>query len=714
MGYRYNPFTGELDRVDTTGQPAENRFPITPYVVGPSGQAGYQTIQSAIDAATASSESSNVIWIQPGSYTENLNITSSITFMSIDGVAAITGVHTPPSSGAVTFDGCLLISPTDILNSSAAWTTVFNINNSFIIITDGYIFNLPNWTGEILMDNCGEASTEDGVINNVTGGSTIKLINVEMGSGSKTMELNGDPAGFLRFDTCNVNCPVNMSGSGEVLFQNGVRFGNTVTIGGSLEGFALETCWHDTNGDPLSTAAIVYNSSGNFILTDGSINTTNDPAIDGTGSGTLTLAGIDFSNSSTISSSLTVNGGTTYSGIFKSDYTDHAVLLGQGTTEDIVPTNVGTDGQLLIGGTAIDPAFASLTSTGGTVTFTPGPNSLNLEASGSVAITFDTDSGSATPAANTINFVGDATQGISSSGAGDTVTYTIADATTSQKGVSELATDAEAIAGADNSRTIVPSSLAAKLGTQTSDGIPYGAGTAAALGWTAGLTDGQLVIGSTAGTPAAASLASADSSITITPGSNTIDLATGSAVAVSFTTDSGTATPSSGIVNIAGGTLLNTSGATNVVTVNADDNVVGSVVSDSGTATPASNAFTLTGSGGITTSASGSTVTIDGSGEQVITITSLDNTDSPYTVLSSDYYMSCDVSGGTLTIDLPDAPTTGKVYIVKDAGGDANTNNITVTTSGGIVTIDGATARVISTDYAALQFVFNGTSYEVF
>jgi len=714
MGYRYNPFTGELDRVDSTGQPVQNRFPITPYVVGPSGQAGYQTIQAAIDDATASGVSSNVIWVQPGSYTENLNITSSITFMSIDGVAELTGVHTPPSSGAVTFDGFLLISATDILNSNAAGTTVFNVNNCFVVITNGYIFNLPNWTGEILMDNCGEASTEDGVINNATGGSTIKLINVEMGAGSKTMELNGDAAGFLRFDTCNVNCPVNMTGSGEVLFQNGVRFGKTVTIGGALEGFSLETCWHDTNGDPLNTAALVYNSTGNFILTDGAINTTNDPAIDGTGTGTLTLAGIDFSNSSTISSSLTLAAGTSYSGTYKGDYTDHAVLLGQGTTEDIIASNVGSNGQLLIGATGGDPAFASLTSTGGTVTFTPGVNSLNLEASGSVAIMFDADSGSATPAANTINLLGDSAQGLSSSGAGDTITYTIADATTAQKGVSELATDAETIAGADTGRTIVPSSLTAKLGTQTSDGIPYGTGTAAAIGWTSGLTDGQLVIGSTAGTPAAASLASADSTITITPGSNSINLATGSTVSTSFNGDSGSATPSGGAITIAGGTLLTTSAAAATVTINADDNVVGSVATDSGAVTPSSNSFTITGTGGITTSGSGSTLTIDGSGEQVITITSLTDTDSPYTVLSSDYYMSCDVSGGTLTIDLPDAPTTGKVYIVKDSGGDANTNNITVTTSGGVVTIDGATSRVMSTNYEALQFVFNGTSYEVF
>jgi hypothetical protein len=393
--------------------------------------------------------------------------------------------------------------------------------------------------------------------------------------------------------------------------------------------------------------------------------------------------------------------------------TQYGSPYGNGDTNAIEWTGAATNGQLIIGATGAAPAFASLTSTGGTISFTPGINSLNLESLGS-ALTFNADSGSATAAASEINFLGTAAQGISSSGAGNTVTYTIADSTTSQKGVLETSTDAESITGTATNVAVTPESLKAKLGSQTADGIPYGVGDSAAVGWTSGLTDGQLVIGSTGGAPAGASLASADSTITITPGSNTIDLATGSAVAASFTTDGGTATPSSGVINIAGGTLLTSAGATNVVTINADDNVVGSVATDSGTVTPTSNSFTITGTGGITTSGSGSSVTIIGTSESVIPITSLTDANDPYTVLSTDYYLSCNVNGGSLSIELPDAPATGKVYIVKDAGGDAVTNNITVTTAGGVVTIDGDTSRVISTNFASLQFVFNSTSWEVF
>src|SRR5215472_12534918 len=60
--------------------------------------------------------------------------------------------------------------------------------------------------------------------------------------------------------------------------------------------------------------------------------------------------------------------------------TANAVLIGS-TANQITVTNVGNNGQLLIAKTAGSPAFATLTSTGGTITFTAGANSLNIEAS---------------------------------------------------------------------------------------------------------------------------------------------------------------------------------------------------------------------------------------------------------------------------------------------------------------------------------------------
>lgn len=87
---------------------------------------------------------------------------------------------------------------------------------------------------------------------------------------------------------------------------------------------------------------------------------------------------------------------------------------------------------------------------------------------------------------------------------------------------------------------------------------------------------------------------------------------------------------------------------------------------------------------------------------------------SPYTVLADDYYISADVTAGTVTIRLPNAPTIGRTFVVKDKVGLSATNNITVTTVGGVINIDGATTFVMNTAYEAISLIFNGLTYEVF
>ncbi len=139
------------------------------------------------------------------------------------------------------------------------------------------------------------------------------------------------------------------------------------------------------------------------------------------------------------------------------------------------------------------------------------------------------------------------------------------------------------------------------------------------------------------------------------------------------------------------------------------------LIGKSGTAIPAFASLTSTGATiAFTPGANSLNLEVVGSGTVTYTVTLLDDTDSPYTILTTDQYLSCDVSGGTLTVDLPDAPATGRVFSVKDSGGDAVSNNITVTTDGGAVTIDGATTFVMNSAYESVDVIFNGTSYEIF
>lgn len=82
-------------------------------------------------------------------------------------------------------------------------------------------------------------------------------------------------------------------------------------------------------------------------------------------------------------------------------------------------------------------------------------------------------------------------------------------------------------------------------------------------------TDGQLVIGNSAGNAAWASLTS--STITITEGPNSLDLEVAGMVASEYQTDAGTATPLLNVLRVLGGDNINTAGAGNVLTVNLND-----------------------------------------------------------------------------------------------------------------------------------------------
>jgi hypothetical protein len=144
------------------------------------------------------------------------------------------------------------------------------------------------------------------------------------------------------------------------------------------------------------------------------------------------------------------------------------------------------------------------------------------------------------------------------------------------------------------------------------------------------------------------------------------------------------------------------------VNVGSTATVVTEVGTQLGTAviTAGTNISVTLGANSITISAS--------TGSLVTNYTGIVFGSSPYTALSTDYYISADVTGGAITVRLPTSPTTGRTFVVKDKVGLAGTSNITVTTVSGAVNIDGATTFVMNTAYESANFIFNGSTYEVF
>lgn len=132
---------------------------------------------------------------------------------------------------------------------------------------------------------------------------------------------------------------------------------------------------------------------------------------------------------------------------------------------------------------------------------------------------------------------------------------------------------------------------------------------------------------------------------------------------------------------------------------------------DSGIAIPVANNLNVLGDSGVTTSGAGSTITITTTGIVGNYVSVVGPT--TYVVAADDYFISCDSTGGVITIQLPNAPTQYDTFVIKDRTGTADTNNITVTTVGGAVLIDGSTSYIFDEEYESIEVLFNGTSYEI-
>jgi hypothetical protein len=122
---------------------------------------------------------------------------------------------------------------------------------------------------------------------------------------------------------------------------------------------------------------------------------------------------------------------------------------------------------------------------------------------------------------------------------------------------------------------------------------------------------------------------------------------------------------------------------------------------------------TITAGTGVTVTPGANTITIAATGTPT-GFTYKNVATSPYVVLTTDQYLSVNASGGPITIELPNAATTGQSFIIKDRTGSAATNNITITTVGGAVNIDGATTFVMDTSYQSVEVIGNSSSYEIF
>lgn len=284
-------------------------FPVTSFVVGPVGQAGYQTIQSAINAAN--SAGGGLVFIQePGSYTENLTMYGGVDIQGSSATAiSITGVHTPPVTGNVQFSNITFNSTTDIFNTmdSNVFIDITCIDCIFNV-TNGYTFNTPNLAGtNINIYNCSSEGGNDGFLSGSNNGISLLIDSSTIGEGSSNT-LSSTTQNI--FTNSTIHCPCILAG-GEI-YAFGCFFTNNVNILPEGDSVLFSAC---VFGNPIdySSIQITINSTGFPIyFLNCAINTTINPAITGTAD-TVYFSGVSFLNGATIANTITFATGDVFS-----------------------------------------------------------------------------------------------------------------------------------------------------------------------------------------------------------------------------------------------------------------------------------------------------------------------------------------------------------------------------------------------------------------
>jgi hypothetical protein len=275
-------------------------FPITPYVVGNSTtSAGYQSIQSALDAANVAG--GGMIFVQRGTYVENLTFYNNIQlFGDSEQGTFIVGTHTPPSSGTLNVFRCTLQGTNAIFSSNAAGTTSIIVEDCTLNVTNGYSFDLPNWTsaGSIAVDDIGPFGTNDGFIRNI-GATGFFAFGAGIGDGTANPMIL---SGITEILGCSIGCPIQ--------FQTGSVF----TIDNSFTNAGI-TCSNNSTGaisnsriSSGAAAAITMSSSGSIKVSNTIIDSSNNPAIAGSGAGTLSYQDLAFLSNALFAGTLTLSG----------------------------------------------------------------------------------------------------------------------------------------------------------------------------------------------------------------------------------------------------------------------------------------------------------------------------------------------------------------------------------------------------------------------
>lgn len=153
--------------------------------------------------------------------------------------------------------------------------------------------------------------------------------------------------------------------------------GGVLDVKGGVSGNIITTGAGNVVTTELNNTVTI---TGDFISTSGGVSVRDNIV--------TTVGGLDIADDSVIHGRMTAETFTTTIGFqYDNGHAETGILCAQPvlTKDDIVGLGFGNAGQVLIGKNgALNPTWANITSTGGSITITNGAGTINLESSGSV------------------------------------------------------------------------------------------------------------------------------------------------------------------------------------------------------------------------------------------------------------------------------------------------------------------------------------------
>lgn len=267
--------------------------------------ANFTSIASAIAAAQSTGVNSTV-FIQPGTYTENLTLVPGVNLCAYECDAftpnvTIAGTCTLTAAGTVSISGIRLqTNSAALLAVTGSAASIVNLRDCYLNCTNntGITYSSSSASSRINIDNCKGNLGTTGIglfANSSNAGSAMTINNSFFDNGGASTTASTVSSGTLSITSSTITFPITSSSTSITNFRNTIF--DTSPQNATPSTMNGGTCVAYFCSFAGGSASAVSVGSTAALLEHCDISSTNTNAV--TGSGTLTYSSLTFSNTST-------------------------------------------------------------------------------------------------------------------------------------------------------------------------------------------------------------------------------------------------------------------------------------------------------------------------------------------------------------------------------------------------------------------------------